>query len=78
MERHPHSIPIHYVPKGMDALWSMGPRTLNSNTEGHILTKLMVDPVALLSNYLVIKKRCLWNFQYHRRNYPLSDNYQRK
>ncbi len=40
-ERHPHSIPIHYVPKGMDAAVVYGAQDLKflNNTEGHILIK---------------------------------------
>ncbi|MGI6227168.1 MAG: VanW family protein [Peptococcales bacterium] len=44
VERHPHSLPVGYVPKGMDAAVVYGLKDLRfmNNTKGHILFKTYV------------------------------------
>ncbi|NLT96203.1 MAG: hypothetical protein GXW85_11890 [Clostridia bacterium] len=48
-ERHPHSLPVQYVPKGMDAAVVYGLKDLKfvNNTKGHLLIKTYVGQGAL-------------------------------
>ncbi|MDK2823161.1 MAG: hypothetical protein PWQ67_1623 [Clostridia bacterium] len=48
-ERHPHSLPVHYVPKGMDAAVVYGFKDLKfiNNTKGYILIKTYVGQGSL-------------------------------
>ena len=48
-ERHPHSLPVQYVPKGMDASVVYGLKDLKfiNNTKGHLLFKTYVGQGSL-------------------------------
>lgn len=57
-ERHPHSLPVRYVPKGMDATVVYGLKDLKfkNNTKGHILFKTYVGQGSLTIKLFGSKK----------------------